>query len=38
LDGYGLLDFINEETVQPWMSKVVDLNDLSCLEETSQQT
>jgi hypothetical protein len=38
LDGYGLLDFINEETVQPWMKKVVDLDDLSCLEETSQQT
>jgi hypothetical protein len=32
LDGFGLIDFISEETVQPWMKKVVDLNDLSSLE------
>jgi hypothetical protein len=38
LDEYGLLDFIKEETVQPWMTKVVDLNDLSLLEEPSPQT
>ena len=32
LDAYGLIDFISEEMVQPWMKKVVDLNDLSSLE------
>lgn len=36
LDAYGLIDFISEEMVQPWMKKVVDLNDLSSLESEGE--
>ena len=32
LDAYGLLDFISKKMVQPWMKKIVDLDDLSGLE------
>src|SRR5574343_454144 len=36
LDAYGLVDFISEEMVQPWMEKVDDLDDLSSLGVKSE--